>query len=261
MVPRAVEVLQSVDVIAAEDTRRAGQLCTNFNINTPMQSYHDHNELSKSEKLLEDLRQGKHIALISDAGMPLISDPGYRLVSKARDQGMEVSVIPGPCAAIVALAGSGLPSDKFTFVGFPPAKTAARKQLFNEYSSSAATHIFYESSHRILSSLIDMAEIFGISRRVCIARELTKTFETWISGQLSEVIEKIERDPNQQKGEFVVVAAGVEPDKALSSVESEIAKYMALLMKELPIKTAASLTAELLGVRKKECYEIGLNLK
>lgn len=261
MVPRAVEILQSVDVVAAEDTRRAGQLFQNFDINTPLRSYHDHNELAQSEKLLQELQQGMHIALISDAGMPLISDPGYRVVSQAREHGIEVSVIPGPCAAIVALAGSGLPSDKFVFAGFPPSKAGARRQFFGQHSTCADTQIFYESSHRILASLKDMAEIFGGSRRICVARELTKTFETWMSGEISGVIERVESDPNQQKGEFVIVMAGADVNSSLNPAESDIAKYMAALMQELPIKKAAALTADLLGLRKKECYEIGLKLK
>ena len=259
MVPRAVDVLQSADLIAAEDTRRTGQLCSHFGINTPMRAYHDHNEENQTVKLVELLAEGKQIALVSDAGTPLISDPGYRLLSKIREEGYEVVVVPGPCAMIVALAGSGLPSDRFQFLGFPPAKQNARQKWLTEFGQNTETLIFYESSHRILATLNDLVEVFGAERHICVARELTKTFETWLTGEIGQVHAQVEQDPNQQKGEFVIVVAGA--GETLSASEVEIAKTMQILLKELPLKKAAAMTADLLGAKKNECYEAGLRLK
>lgn len=259
MVPRAVEVLQSVDLIAAEDTRRSGQLCSHFDIRTTLVAYHDHNEEAQAKKLIEKLEAGKCIALVSDAGMPLISDPGYRLLSNIRERGFEVTVIPGPCAAIVALAGSGLPSDKFQFLGFPPSKQTARKKWFSDFSNNTETLVFYESSHRILASLKDVAEVFGATRKITLARELTKTYETWLTGDVAEVLSLVQDDPNQQKGEFVVVLEG--SAEFMSAADASIAKYMEVLIKELPIKKAAAITAELLGLKKSECYEVGLKVQ
>lgn len=259
MVPRAIECLQSVDVIAAEDTRRTGQLCAHFGIRTKLRAYHDHNEEQLATKLVEQIRNGRNIALVSDAGMPLVSDPGFRLVRAAREADVEVSVIPGPCALVVALAGAGLPSDRFLFMGFPPAKEKARADWFTETLAETATLICYESSHRILASLKTLQSVYGADRKICVARELTKTFETWLQGTISQVIEKIEADANQQKGEFVVVIEGAA--EAVSANDLEIGRHMQALMKELPIKKAAAITAELLGAKKKQCYDLGLELK
>jgi len=257
MVPRAVECLQSVDLIAAEDTRRTGQLCHHFDIRTPMRAYHEHNELQQALELVELVAQGQRIALVSDAGMPLVSDPGYRLVKAARESGVEVTVIPGACALITALAGSGLPSDRFTFLGFPPAKKQARETWFSAVAAATETLICYESSHRIRDSLESLKAAMG-NRQICLAREITKTFETWLVGTVADVCAAIDADANQTKGEFVLVIQGAQ--QAQSS-DAEVQKYMQVLMRELPIKKAAALTAELLDVRKNECYQIGLNLK
>ena len=259
MVPRAVDVLQSVDIIAAEDTRRTGQLCSHFGIRTTMVACHDHNEESQVKKLMDKLRDGKNIALVSDAGMPLISDPGYRIVRAARQEQYDVSVVPGACAAITALAGSGLPSDRFQFLGFPAAKKSARQKWLSEYSQNTETLIFYESSHRILETLKDIEQVFDPDRQIVVARELTKTYETWLNGEVSTVRAMVEVDPNQQKGEFVIVVQGVSEKQSASDVE--IAKTMRVLLKELPIKKAAAMAAELLGVKKNECYDIGLITK
>ena len=257
MVPRAVECLQSVDLIAAEDTRRTGQLCQQFDIRTPMRAYHEHNEEQQSAELVELLAGGKNIALVSDAGMPLVSDPGYRLVSCARAAGIEVSVIPGACAFVAALAGSGLPSDRFTFLGFPPAKKQARENWFDSVALSAETLIYYESSHRIRDSLMDLHSVLG-DRQVCVAREITKTFETWLCGFLSEVQSKMDSDSNQLKGEFVVVVQGA---SEINSSGADIERYMKAMMQELPIKKAAAITADLLGARKNDCYQVGLKIQ
>lgn len=259
MVPRAVECLQSVDLIAAEDTRRTGQLCSHFDIRTKLRAYHDHNEEHLAWQLVEQIRQGKNLALVSDAGMPLVSDPGFRLVKTAREAGVSVTVIPGPCALVTALAGSGLPSDRFVFLGFPPAKEKARADWLSEVKGRAETLICYESSHRIQACLQSINSVLGENRRICVARELTKTFETWLSGSVDEVEKQIAADPNQVKGEFVVVIEG--SGNVVSASEAEIEKHMQLLMEELPIKKAAAITAELLKENKKHCYEVGLKIR
>lgn len=259
MVPRAVEVLQSVDLIAAEDTRRTGQLCSHFDIRTSLLAYHDHNEDSQADRLVEQLVDGKNIALVSDAGTPLISDPGYRLLSRIREVGVDVTVIPGPCAAIVALAGSGLPSDRFQFLGFPPPKPQAREKWLHQYRGHQETLIFYESSHRIQATLDSLEKVFGSERKATVARELTKQYETWLSGSIAQVSKQVGEDPNQRKGEFVLV---IEGDKRSEAVDDqEIVRHMQALLGDLPIKKAAAITAELLGVKKKQCYDIGLKLQ
>lgn len=259
MVPRAIECLQSVDVIAAEDTRRAGLLCSHFGIATKLRAYHDHNEEQQAVQLVEMMRQGQKIALVSDAGMPLVSDPGFRLVRAAREAGIDITVIPGPCALVTALAGAGLPSDRFLFMGFPPAKSKARSDWFAEVINEAVTLICYESSHRIQSSLQTLQDVLGEGRKICLARELTKTYETWISGSVEEVINQLEQDEDQRKGEFVLVIEGADQKP---EVEVEVVRrHMDILMAELPIKKAAAITAELLSVSKKYCYDIGLALK
>jgi len=258
MVPRAVECLQSVDIIAAEDTRRTGLLCSHFDIRTKLKAYHDHNEERFASELVAQIQNGKTVALVSDAGMPLVSDPGFRLVQAARKAGVDVTVIPGACALVTALAGAGLASDKFIFMGFPPAKDKARIDWLEAEKQQIATLIFYESSHRIEASLQSMQAVFGDDRQICLARELTKTYETWLYGTLHKVSQQVAADANQRKGEFVVVVEGAS-DK-LSVDDAHIARYMTVLMADLPIKRAAALTAELLGLRKKQCYQVGLTL-
>jgi 16S rRNA (cytidine1402-2'-O)-methyltransferase len=257
MVPRAVECLQSVDLIAAEDTRRTGQLCQHFDIRTPMCAYHEHNELDQAQALVRQLETGKKIALVSDAGMPLVSDPGYRLVKLAREAGVEITVIPGACALIAALAGSGLPSDRFTFLGFPPPKKQAREKWLTGVAAAPETLICYESSHRIRESLESIKNVLR-NRQICVAREITKTYETWLSGAVVDVIAQIDKDANQLKGEFVLVIQGAEKT---SGESREIEKYMRILMCDLPLKKAAVVAAELLDERKNDCYQAGLDLK
>lgn len=257
MVPRAIEVLQSVDCIAAEDTRRAGQLLQHFSITTPTIAYHDHNEAQASAALVRRLLDGQSIALISDAGMPLISDPGYSLVHLAREQRLEVVAVPGPCAGILALCASGLPTDRFAFVGFPPAKGAARKQWYKDLAERTETLVAYESPHRLLASLEDAAEILGADRQLSIARELTKKFETWYVGSLSEVMPRLRSEPHAQKGEFVLVIKGAVPK---TGGHAEIARLMKLLIPELGLKKSAVLAAGFLEVKKNLCYQVGLEL-
>ncbi len=258
MVTRAVECLQSVDLIAAEDTRRTAVLCKHFHIKVPLCAYHDHNEIAQSERLIRLMQEGARVALVSDAGTPVISDPGYRLVSGARAANIGVSVIPGACALVTALAGSGMASDRFLFVGFPPARDKARAHWFEELRNERATLVCYESGHRILACLKTVDAVFGSDRRLCLARELTKTYETWISGSVEEVIDRVHTDSNQTRGEFVLVVEGA-PD--IGNIEDlEIERHMRILCRELPTRAAAAAAAQILGLPKKRCYEIGVRL-
>ncbi len=256
MVPRAIKVLQSVDCIAAEDTRRAAQLLSHFSISTPTLAYHDHNESQASKKLVEKIKQGQSIALISDAGMPLISDPGYSLVRLSRQEGIDVIAVPGPSAGILALSASGLPTDRFSFVGFPPAKSLARKKWYESLATKQETLILYESPHRILESLKDANLVLGGDREVSIVRELTKKFETWYIGRLSDMVNRLESEDHAQKGEFVVLVRGA-PDRVTD--DAEISRLMLLAVPDLGVKKAAVLVSEMLGVKKNRCYQIGLD--
>jgi 16S rRNA (cytidine1402-2'-O)-methyltransferase len=256
MVPRAIEVLQSVDCIAAEDTRRAGQLLGHFSVRTPTLAYHDHNESQASINILTKIKAGQSVALISDAGMPLISDPGYSLVRLARQENIEVIAVPGPSAGILALSASGLPTDQFSFVGFPPAKTVARKKWYESLANKRETLILYESPHRILESLKDARLMLEDDREVSIVRELTKKFETWYIGNLSEIIGRLESEDHAQKGEFVVVLRGA-PE--MVRADAEISRLMLLAIPDLGVKKAAVLVSEILGVKKNRCYQVGLD--
>ena len=257
---RAIDTLRKVDLIAAEDTRNAARLLSTYQIDTPVTACHDHNESFKLTQLLNKLQQGKSVALISDAGTPLISDPGYRLVRAAHEAGIRVIPIPGACAAITALSASGLASDRFSFEGFLPAKSHARRQTLNGLLTESRTLIFYEAPHRIIDSLQDMVEIFGLTREVTLARELTKTFETIKKSTLGELLDFVKNDLNQQKGEIVLVVAGANasdqpPDQAKTDA------LLLRLLQDLPLKTAAQLAADLTGLKKNELYQRALALK
>lgn len=259
MSQRAIEILQSVDVIAAEDTRHSGFLLQHFAIKTPSVSLHDHNEQERSETLLTRLQQGESIALISDAGTPLISDPGYKLVSLVREHGIPVIPIPGSCAVIAALSASGLPSDRFSFEGFLPSKQGARLQTLEKLAADTRTLIFYDSPRRLQSTLIDMVTIFGEERRVCLARELTKLHETINTKPLAELLDWVSNDANQQRGECVLLVEGAKQHQDASEVE--VNRVLNLLLKELPVKKAAAITSALLGVSKNNAYEMALKLQ
>ena len=259
MVPRAVSTLQSVSVIACEDTRHSKKLLEHFNIDTPCIAYHDHTDQKSTEKILNRLGAGKNVALISDAGTPLISDPGYRLVARARNEGIEVIPIPGACAAISALSVSGLPTDKFRFIGFLPAKSTQRQKMLETLKSVTDTLVCYEAPHRILATLQDLSDVFGSDRTAFVAREISKTFETYLHGTLDELLEQIKADSNQQRGEIVVVIGGnVTADGSLSN---DAEKTLKILMKDLPITKAASLTAKITGGDKKQLYQLALTLQ
>ncbi|PCJ91077.1 MAG: 16S rRNA (cytidine(1402)-2'-O)-methyltransferase [Porticoccaceae bacterium] len=260
MVPRAVDVLHAVDVIAAEDTRHSGRLLSHLGIKTSLIPYHDHSDGRQVSKLIEILEQGKSVALISDAGTPLISDPGYKLVRAVRQQGFKVIPIPGPCALIAAISASGLPSDRFTFEGFPPSKSAARLKKFQSLADEPRTLVFYESPHRIIETLADMVAVFGEERDVVMARELTKTYETFLSGTLVEVQQQVDTDPNQQKGEMVLILKGMDAS-AKESDDTEHQRVLSVLLDELPLKQAASLAAKITGGKKNVLYQLALSLK
>ncbi len=258
MSARAIETLKHVDCIAAEDTRHSRKLLTQFAINAPILSLHEHNESERSEMLIKRLLQNQTIALISDAGTPLISDPGYHLVQKARQHKIPVIPIPGPCALIAALSASGLNSDRFVFEGFLPEKKMARQKKLKDFQHEMRTLVFYEAPHRILYLIEDMLLIFGAERQVVLARELTKTFETIHQGNLTELKNWLTDDTNQQCGEFVVLVKGNK--QASSSNELEIQRILGLLLKELPIKQATALASKITHEKKNKLYAQALAL-
>lgn len=258
---RALKVLRSVDLVAAEDTRHTKQLLMHFVINKPLFSVHDHNEHQRVEKVLAELAEGRSIALVSDAGTPLISDPGFVVVQAVRKAGFPVVPVPGACAMVAALSAAGLPTDRFCFEGFLPAKSSGRKKQLKTLEQESRTLVFYESPHRVLDSLKDMAEVLGGAREITLARELTKTFETFLSGSLDEVIATVEQDANQRKGEFVLVLAGakVESDDDNQAIAAE--HVLKVLLEELPVKQAAALTAKITGLKKNALYQQALTLQ
>lgn len=251
---RGREALAGADCIAAEDTRHSGKLLTHFGIRRPLISYHDHSGEGAREKLLQMLRDGASVALISDAGTPLISDPGYALVKAAREEGIEVLPIPGPSAATAALSVSGLPTDRFLFEGFLPAAQAGRRKRIEELKDEAATLILYESSHRILDCVDDLIAVLGGERRIFIARELTKHFESHFLGSLEQAATWLRADANHLKGEFVLVLAGREARPGEDERLPEALRIVALLQDDLPLPKAASIAAKITGVRKNTIY-------
>ncbi len=259
MVPRAIETLQSVSAIACEDTRHSKKLLDHFRIDKPLVAYHDHSDKTSSYKILKRLASGQDIALISDAGTPLISDPGYRLVLAAREQGFAVVPIPGACAAIAALSVAGLPTDKFRFIGFLPAKSSQRIKSFEQLKGVDETMVFYEAPHRILECVKDAIAVFGGAHIGFIAREITKTFETYLYGTLAELLVKVETDSNQQRGEIVLVLGASEITATATSVDDE--RLLRLLLTELPAAKAAALAAKITGGDKKQFYQMALAQK
>jgi 16S rRNA (cytidine1402-2'-O)-methyltransferase len=256
---RAVEVLQQVDVIAAEDTRHSKYLLQHYAIKTPTVSLHEHNEQQRSEMLLQRLLSGDSVALISDAGTPLISDPGYRLVSLVRQQGIKVVPIPGSCALIAALSASGLASDRFAFEGFLPAKASARRQFLQQLINETRTLIFYDSPRRLSGTLSDLSDIFGAERKACLARELTKIHETIETRPLAELRDWVSHDDNQQRGECVVLVEGA--STAVAVDEQELQQVLELLLTELPVKKSAAMAAALTGMGKNQAYQLALKLQ
>ncbi|BAV32837.1 methyltransferase [Sulfuricaulis limicola] len=260
MTPRALRILSEADLIAAEDTRHSGKLLRHFGIGTKTEAIHEHNERSQVPRLVEILKGGKSIAFITDAGTPLVSDPGFLLVRAARQAGIRVVPVPGACAAIAALSAAGLPSDRFVFEGFPPAKSAARRAVFEKLREDGRTLIFYESPHRILESLKDMSEVFGGAREAVLARELTKQFETLHAGTLVELLAWVGRDTNQQLGEFVILIHGV-PRVEQEAMDEEAGRVLRILLDELPVSQAAALAARITGLKKNLLYDYALGIK
>ena len=250
---RAVEILRNVAVIAAEDTRHSRPLLQHYNIGTPLIALHEHNEREAVDAVVRRLLGGESVALISDAGTPLVSDPGFRLVRAARAAGIRCAPVPGACAAIAALSVAGLPSDRFAFEGFLPPKSAARRARLQALAGEPRTLIFYESSHRVAESLADMRDVFGGEREAVLARELTKLFETVIGEPLDELAAHVAADPDQQRGEHVIVVAGRGEEADAKLAEGQ--RVFAILREELPPAKAAKLAAAISGAPRKELYE------
>lgn len=258
---RALRILREVALIAAEDTRHSARLLQHFGIQTPLAACHEHNERDQGGRFLARLQAGEDVALISDAGTPLISDPGYHLVRQARAAGFAVVPVPGACALIAALSAAGLPSDRFIFEGFLPAKAVGRRARLEQVREEPRTLIFYEAPHRILECLQDMCEVFGDDRPALLARELTKTFETLQGLPLAELCEWVAADSNQQRGECVVLVAGWQAPEGEEAVSAEALRVLDLLLSEMPLKRAAALAAEITGVRKNVLYQVALERK
>ncbi|MBA6059181.1 MULTISPECIES: 16S rRNA (cytidine(1402)-2'-O)-methyltransferase [Pseudomonas] len=259
MSARALKVLADVALIAAEDTRHSIRLLQHFGIDTPLAACHEHNERDEGGRFLGKLLAGEDVALVSDAGTPLISDPGYHLVRQARAAGVSVVPVPGACALIAALSAAGLPSDRFIFEGFLPARQAGRLARLEQVREEPRTLIFYEAPHRILECLEDMETVFGGERPALLARELTKTFETLKGLPLAELRAFVAGDSNQQRGECVVLVGGWSAPEGEQAISSEAQRVLDLLLAELPLKRAAALASEITGVRKNLLYQRALD--
>jgi 16S rRNA (cytidine1402-2'-O)-methyltransferase len=255
--PRADRILREVEVVACEDTRHSRPMLSALGVTSELVSYHEHNEAQATRRLLERLTAGEAVALISDAGTPLISDPGFQLVRAAREQGVRVEPIPGPCAAICALSAAGLPSDRFLFVGFPPRTSAQRRSWCEGLRQEPGTLILYESGRRAASTLRDLAAVLGTSRRAVVARELTKRFETFLCDSLVDLASRVEADHEQQLGELVLLVEGNCDAEDVREREEQL-RVLRLLVGELPLKRAAALTAAIAGGSRNALYKAGL---
>lgn len=260
MSPRAQRILSEVELIAAEDTRHSKRLLQHFGITTPLISLHEHNEHWRVPQLVEKLQAGQSIALISDAGTPLISDPGFHLLRRLRELGLRAAPIPGPSSLLAALSVAGLPTDRFVFEGFLPAKASARRNRLHNLKSDERTLVFFEASHRIRASLTDMADVLGEERQAVVARELTKLFEEIQGGTLNGLGQWIDADENRQKGEFVVVVQGA-PSPPPASMSLDVHHLLTVLLEELPVKPAVTAAARLTGLKKNALYDIALDIK
>lgn len=257
---RALNVLRQVDLIAAEDTRHSQKLLRAYQINTPCCALHEHNENARIDALLARLTQQQKIALISDAGTPLISDPGYRLVVAARNAHFAVIPVPGCCAAIAALSVAGMPSDRFCFEGFLPVKEKARTTQLMQLSDETRTLIFYEAPHRVLDTLNSMITVFGATREMTLARELTKQFETILSGTLAEILKQVTENPMQQKGEFVLIVQGSTNVASNIAEDKTIQIWLKALLQELPLSQAVKIVAHVTGERRQAIYQLALKV-
>ncbi|WP_133543910.1 16S rRNA (cytidine(1402)-2'-O)-methyltransferase [Mesocricetibacter intestinalis] len=255
---RALDTLAAADLIAAEDTRHSGLLLNHYGIKKPFFALHDHNEQQKAELLVEKLRRGENIALISDAGTPLICDPGFHLVRKCRQAGLRVVPIPGACAAIAALSASGIASDRFCFEGFLPAKSKARCDKLQSLAEEERTLIFYESTHRICDALQDIENVLGPSRYMVLARELTKTWETLSADSVANLRRWLAEDSNRIKGEMVLIIEGKPASDKEEEFSPQAVRALRRIAQELPLKKAAAIVAELYGYKKNALYQFGL---
>ncbi len=256
---RALEVLAHVDVIACEDTRHTQRLLSAFSIKNRTMSMHDHNERQRQEQISKLLQEGKSVALVSDAGTPLISDPGFHLVRHCRQLGLSVSPIPGACAAISALSVAGLPTDRFTFEGFLPSKSSARQATLNELANETRTMVFYDAPRRAIDTVADIVKTLGGERYVVMARELTKTFETIHSDSAENLLAWLQEDPNQLKGEMVLIIEGHKVDP--NDIPAHVVATLKLLLSEMKPKKACAIAAEIHGVKKNALYEYALAMK
>ena len=256
---RALEILKKVDAVLAEDTRHTKKLFDHYEVDSPLVAFHEHNENEKVDYILAQIGSGKSLALVSDAGTPLISDPGYNLVLEAKKNGISVVPIPGPSALIAALSSSGIESNNFTFFGFLPSKQSARLRLLKTKKSLNETIIFYESPKRILAALMDMLEVFGEKRQVCLAKEITKSFETILNDNLVNLIEYLTSDSSHQKGEFVIIISPVNKVD-LDEAQVQLEKILPILCAEMGASQAAKLAAKITGIDKKHCYKRAINL-
>lgn len=258
--PRAVAVLKKVDKIAAEDTRHSARLLRELDINTHCIALHEHNERQFSDKIIQQIKEGSNIALISDAGTPLVSDPGYFLVKQAHQENIIVTPVPGPSALLAALSAAGLATDRFCFEGFVPSKGGPRKAFYAHRQKEPRTMVFYETPHRIVDSLSDLCAEIGEQRIVVLARELTKTFETIKKASASALLDWVKADSNQQKGEIVLVVQGYK-EPAGETLAAQTEHTLRVLLKELPLAQAVKLTVEISGEKKKKVYNFALALK
>jgi len=256
---RAIEVLTQVDIIACEDTRHTQRLLSAYSIKNKTLSMHDHNERQRQDYIATLLQEGKSLALVSDAGTPLISDPGFHLVRHCRQLGLSVSPVPGACAAIAALSVAGLPTDRFSFEGFLPSKTGARQSTLANLLEEPRTMVFYDAPRRVIDTVEDIVKVLGGERYVVIARELTKTFETVHSDTAANLLAWLQEDPNQLKGEMVLIIEGHKVDP--NEIPAKAIATLKLLLAEMKPKTACAITAEIYSVKKNALYEIALSLK
>jgi 16S rRNA (cytidine1402-2'-O)-methyltransferase len=257
--PRAREVLAGVTLIAAEDTRHTRQLLQSCGVATPLTSLHEHNEAQKSAELIERLQAGESIALVSDAGTPLISDPGFDLVGAARAAGVNVVAVPGPCALVAALSIAGVPTDRFVFEGFLPARGGARRQRLEALASESRTLVFYEAPHRLCELLVDLGRVFGAERHAVVAREITKRFETTYAGTLQSLNERATHDADMSRGELVVIVAGAAGEtKGSTLLDAE--QVLRTLLEDLSPAQAAKIAAKLTGAKRAELYETAVRL-
>ncbi len=255
---RALDTLKEVNWIAAEDTRHTHKLLQHFSINARTLSLHEHNEDKRASMLCQRLLEGESVALVSDAGTPLISDPGFVLVRKCREEGITVTALPGPCAAITALSASGLPTDKFVFEGFLPVKTLAREQVLDNLQKRTATTVFYEAPRRVVNTVEVIGKVLGEDRQIVLAKEISKTFETYVSGNAEAILSYLNEDMAHQKGEFVLMVAGCELTN--EEIPPEALKLLKLLQVDLPLKKAAAIVAQHYDLKKNRLYQIGLEL-